>query len=531
MKRLLLLLFVVLFAVACKKDKTAVKSTTTTTDTTKTLPHVVLNIPAESIKLNPFGNAPLSAIINYTTSVPGHTKIEVEGRDGIGSEITQEFADAGLTHNIPVLGLYANWDNIIDLSFLDSQGNVLAEAKLHIRTAALPVNTPTSITVDNADRAKMEPGFNLVSSFSGLPNPPQTPYILDSYGRIRWYLDFSKNNDLKGLFYDCGIARLKNGNLYFADASSGKIYEVDMMGKIINSWSFPGYNFHHNVFEKPNGNFLISVSKNGSTHTNGSPTVEDFILEIDRTSGKILNEWDLRESLNEYRQTLSNDSQDWIHVNAVIYDPSDNTIIISGRVQGVFKLSYDNHVQWIMGPHVGWGQNRRGEDLNNFLLTPLDAAGNKITDADVLNGNKNSPDFEWNWYQHCPTIMPNGDLMLFDNGATRNFNGSQPSYTRAVEFKINQANKTVQQIWEYGKERGQETFSSIVSSVFYMPGTNHILFSPGFGVQNAGGNGGKMVEVDYTTKKVVFQTSVNNANGWGWHRVYRIPLYFNNNGY
>jgi len=531
MKRLLLLLFVGLFAVACKKDKTATKPTSTTTDTTQTLPHVVLNIPPQSITLNPSGNAPLSAIISYTTTVPGHTKIEVEGRDGIGSEITQEFSDVGLTHNIPVLGLYANWDNIIDLSFKDSQGNVLAEAKLHIRTAALPVNTPTSMTIDVADRANMEPGFNLVSSFSGLPNPPQTPYIMDSYGRIRWCLDFSKNDNLKNLFYDCGIARLKNGDLYFADSSSGKIYEVDMMGKIIHSWSFPGYSFHHNVYEKPDGNFLITVNKDGSTHADGSPTIEDHILEIDRTSGNIVNEWNLLESLNEYRQTLNNDPQDWIHVNAVIYDPSDNTIIISGRVQGVFKLSYDNHVQWIIGPHKGWGKNQRGEDLNNYLLTPLDASGSKITDADILSGNKNSPDFEWNYYQHCPTILPSGDLLLFDNGTTRNFDGSLPNYSRAVEYKINKANMTIQQVWEYGKERGIETYSAIVSSVFYLPGSNHILFSPGFNVQNKNGSGGKIVEVDYTTKKVVFQASVNNANGWGWHRVYRIPLYVNNNAY
>jgi len=523
MKKFLPLLLLIIFA-ACKKDKSTNNNIIPSPND--------LNISADSIKLNPFGNAPLSALITFSNKSTGHTKIVIEGRDGAGSEITQEFNDNGLHHSIPVLGLYANFDNTVDVSLIDNTGKELGKKTIHIKTKELPVNTPTAIAVITADHANMEPGFNLVSSFSGFANPPQTPYILDNYGRIRWYLDFTNNPDLKNLFYDCGIARLKNGNFFFADQPSGKIYEVDVMGKIINTWSFPGYTFHHNVTEKPNGNFLITVSKEGSTHTDGTPTDEDFVLEIDRTKGIILNEWDLRESLNEYRQTLGSDPTDWLHANAVIYDASDNTIIVSGRVQGVFKLSYDNHVQWIMGPHKGWGKNRRGEDLNNYLLTPLDAAGNKITDASVLNGDTNHPDFEWNWYQHSPTIIPNGDLMLFDNGTTRNYNSSPASfYSRAVEFKIDKANMTVQQVWEYGKERGQETFSSIVSSVIYLPGKNHVLFSPGFNVPNAGGAGGKIVEVDYATKKVVFETSVNNANNWGWHRVYRLPLYFNNNGY
>ncbi len=41
---------------------------------------------------------------------------------------------------------------------------------------------------------------------------------------------------------------------------------------------------------------------------------------------------------------------------------------------------------------------------------------------------------------------------------------------------------TIQQKWQYGKERGLETFSAIVSSVQYLPATNHVLFSPGFQV-------------------------------------------------
>ncbi len=509
----------------CKKETKEVNKADNTV-----LP--VLMIPADSVKLNPFGSAPLSALLHYTTAASGHTKIVVKGQDGDASDISQEFSDKGFSHSVAILGLYSDFKNSVDVYLVDDKGKNLAKTTLTIVTAALPAaGMPDYIHVDNADYAGMEPGLNLVSNLSNLPAAPQFPYIIDNYGKIRWYLDFTNNQNLNKLFYDCGISRLQNGNYYFADRASGKIYEIDVLGKVINNWPFPGYDFHHNVTEKPNGNFLITVDKHGSTNTQGVATYEDYVLEIDRTTGRILNEWDLKKSLDEYRRALSADPADWIHVNAVIYDPSDNTIIISGRVQGVVKLTYDNHIKWILGPHKGWRSNERNEDLNQYLLTPLDAGGNKITDTAVVNGYANHADFEWNWYQHCPILMPNGDLMIFDNGGPRNFNPASPLYSRAVEFKIDEAAMTVKQIWEYGKERGQDTYSMIISSVKYMKGTNHVLFSPGFYVFNGVNYGGKIIEVDYATKKLIYQMSIGAPSNFGWHRTERLPLYATAAGY
>lgn len=510
----------------CHKDKTPPTPPGEPKPTT-----VDFVVPAESIILNPSGNAPLAALVKFNTDIIGHTEIIIKGRNGYNRDINQRFTDSSVTHSIPIIGLYPNYTNIVEIVVTDAKQNK-EKSTITITTGALPPNMPTYIHVDLSDVEKMESGINLVSSFSGFSTPPQTPYILDSYGEIRWYLDFRNNPDLKNLFYDCGISRLANGNYCFVDQSSGKIYEVDLLGKIIHTWMLGGYIFHHDLYEKPNGNFLVSVSKPGSTHTNGGSTAEDFIIEINRSNGNIINTWDLRESLDEYRTALTSDSNDWIHVNGVIFDASDNTIILSGRTQGVIKLTTDNQVKWILGPHRGWGMNRRGENLDQYLLKPLDAAGNLINDAGVLEGIKNHADFEWNWHQHSPQIMPTGNLLLFDNGDTRNFNPGAPSrYSRAVEYKINTANLTVQQVWTYGKERGTETFSRIISSVKYLFGKDHILFSPGFNVPNATGQGGKIIEIDYKTKEPVFQVSISSANGWGFHRAIRMELYPNGSPY
>ena len=42
-------------------------------------------------------------------------------------------------------------------------------------------------------------------------------------------------------------------------------------------------------------------------------------------------------------------------------------------------------------------------------------------------------------------------------------------YSRAVFFKIDQEKMTVEQIWEYGKERGHDWYSPVTSLTEYMP--------------------------------------------------------------
>jgi arylsulfate sulfotransferase len=525
MKNFVLAFGALLLLVSCHKEKPPAKDINIGSTTTTTV------IPTSSVVLNPSGNAPLSALLTFTSAAAGHTEIVVKGKNGAASDIRQIFTDNGTKHSIPILGLYPNYKNTVQVYVIDANNDTV-KSTVSITTGALPSNMPNYIHTDITNVSGMESGLNLVSNFSGYPTPPNVPYIIDSYGDIRWYLNFSGDAKLNSLFYDCGISRLQNGDFYFADQVSNTIYEVDVLGKIINVWSLGDYIFHHNVVEKPNGNFLISVSKTGSTHPDGSPTNEDYIIEIDHIRGNIITTWDLKESLDEFRTALSKDPIDWIHVNGLFYDASDNTIIVSGRVQGMIKLTNDNHVKWILGPHKGWGKNRRGEDLNQFLLKPLDAAGNLITDTAYVNGSKNHPDFEWSWYQHSPILIPNGDLMLFDNGTTRNFIATAPiHYSRAVEYKIDASKMTVKQIWEYGKERNGETFSSIVSSVKYLPRKNHVLLAPGYQVANATGLGGKIVEIDYATRNVVFQQSISSVSGWGWHRVERLELYPNGDPY
>ena len=469
--------------------------------------------------MNPSGYAPLTAEISLTTTRPVQIELAIEGRLGPAGTVQNRFPEVATSFVIPVLGLYASASNNVVLRFFEADGKPIGEVMRTIDTGPLLAALPQMTVHVNSGRKK--PGMNLVSYFGHTDNElPQIPYIFDTEGAIRWYVNLDAHPVLGHLFYDAGVERLKNGNLYFGDGSSGRIVELDMMGHVVNEWPLPGYGFHHNVLEMPNGNFLATVNKHGL------PTIEDHILEIDRATGSIVQVWDLRQSLDSKRRIWSGNARDWFHANGLAYDLENDAIIVSGRVQGTVKLTRDNEVIWILAPHRGWDLAGSGADLKTKLLQPLDANGQPITDLAVLDGMTNHADFEWSWYQHAPKLMPDGTLLLFDNGDNRNY-GGQPPYSRAVIYRIDEQAMTIQQLWEYGKDRGGETYSGIVSDVDYHAEENTVVFMPG-AIWDGQGPHGRTVEIDFNTGEVVYEASIRKADpasGITFHRVERLPLY------
>ena len=475
---------------------------------------------------NPSGQAPLTAQLLIETKRAVSVKMRVIGKNGSASDVIQEFPEVGESLNLMVLGLYPNYENQVELTFYNTKGKEIGQELVQIQTDPLSTDFP-DITIDVPATGDVMTGMNLVNYFGfDTEQRPNRPFIFDNFGDIRWYLDLTEHEVLYSSFLDNGLNVLKNGNFVFGDKLTDALYEVDRYGEILNTWELEGYGFHHHIIEKPNGNFIVTVddfSKN---------TVEDVILELDRTTGDIVNTWDLNISLDNTRDAwdtdLTNIAEDWFHGNGLEYDESDNTIIVSGRTQGVVKLNESNEVVWIMAPHKGWSTAGNGTDLTQYLLQPLDAQNQPITNQQVLDGETNHADFEWNWYQHSPVLMPNGNIVLFDNGDNRNYSDVE-KYSRAVEFKIDETNKTIQQVWDYGKTRGAACYSRIVSKVWYFENEDNVLFTPG-AVQYNGDDYGKIIEVDRSTNEVQFEATIRPPNVLfiiTFHNAARVDLYPN----
>jgi len=481
------------------------------------------------ILLNPSGVAPLTATISFSTNISVIPKIRVIGKNGEASDVVKSFPSAS-NFEIPILGLYADYNNEIELSFSDAQSNNLGTINFSLQTAPLIADMP-EIDINVVNPSMMKPGFNFVNYFGHNGTfRPQKPFMFDQFGDIRWYLDYTDHPILGNLFYDNGMARLRNGNLFFGDgifqgvSGTNAIHEINMLGEIQNSWDLQGFEFHHHVIEKPNGNFVVTVNDNTL------PTIEDIILEIDRNSGEIVNKWDLNISLDNKRQVwdtqFADINVDWFHANALVFSEEDNSIIVSGRTQGTIKLSENNEVIWMIAPHRGWNNAGNGTDLNQFLLQPLDAQGQAISDIQVLDGDINHPDFEWAWYQHSPELLANGELLIFDNGDNRNYQGLA-TYSRAVLFEIDEENMTIQQKWSYGKDRGLETYSQVVSRVHYHENEGNVLFVPG-GIGAPGQGTGKIIEVNVNSNEVVFEATIKppiSLFNIALHSAERFSLY------
>jgi len=454
--------------------------------------------------VNPYGLAPLTAVVDFKTKSKCSVQVKVLG----DIDVVKDFKDESTVHSIPILGLYPDRVNTVVLTLYTHQGT-LETRTLSIKTDPVPSFFP-DISVDAASPGLIEPGMNLCTLSVAIGNDrPTYPMIFDQNGVVRWYLDLSKYNGACLPF-----ERIKNGNFIFAIGDS--VYEYSLLGKLERQITVPGYNFHHDVIELPSGNFLAAVDKEGTWIVNSNgliPSRGDHMIEIDRGTGAVVTEWDLRKVLDVARNEQMNSNGDWFHMNSFWYSPNDDCFIVSGRHQGMLKVTRDNQLKWILAGHLGWGNSGydgSGFELSPFLLTAVDSSGIPY-DSAIQDGYVAGDDFDWAWGPHYPVLLPDGNIFIFDNGARRNFHPGRPLYSRGVEYRVHEDKMTVEQVWQYGLERGEETFSLIISNVEYLPLTRNRLIVPGI-VENPPDYYAKIIEVAYPDKMVVFEAMVHFKN-------------------
>ena len=346
-------------------------------------------------------------------------------------------------------------------------------------------------------------------------------FVIDTKGEIRWYMFAEPIYDLKSI-YNAGVMMgFKQNDDGALTWGYGQRYaKYDLMGRKIFNRQLPiGYNdFSHSLDNSPNGNYFLRVASSNQKRLDGKNvrTVRDVVIEVDE-NGVVLDEWKLYNILDPYRdvnmkvldqgavclnidasmagKTLSSEDlakmdesdkfgdivgsgpgRNWAHINSVDHDTEDDSIILSSRHQSaIIKIGRDKKVKWILGSHEGWS-----DKFKPFLLQPVDSKGNKISCGD--SGSKcpgylnEKGGFDYTWTQHTAfkiDAKSKGDILYvtaFDNGDSRGM--EQPAlpsmkYSRAVIYKIDQKKMTVEQVWEYGKNRGNSWYSPVTSLTEY----------------------------------------------------------------
>lgn len=481
------------------------------------------------VEPNPHGIAPLTAYLHIKAEVPVQASVKVLGRIPVEKDF-ETISDSLL---IPVLGLYPARRNRVEVHLKSEKGSIIDTVE--VSTSPVPEIFPR-IDIEKLDKDNMEPGMHGCDiHFANYGKFRSIPMIFDDRGTIRWYLDLSSYGSMLAPFQ-----RLSDGNLLMV--SRHQLHEFDMMGQPISETEIDNnYGMHHDVIEIPGDRLLICVGKRDAVIRLDNKLLisdSDFLILYDRKNGKVIKEWDMAKHLDVSRNDLNFFRPgDWLHMNGLAYDESDNSIIVSAKNQGLVKISWDDELRWIMSPHKNWGKAGRdgnGKETSPYLLTAVDDKGNPYSSA-VQLGTQSDQVFDFPWGPHAPELLPNGNLLVFDNGTYRNFSDKN-RYSRAVEYKVDEENNTVQEVWQYGKERGVDFYSSIVSDVDFLAESDHVLITSGY-LYPRENHSAKIVEVDYKTKKEVFEATLylktvngdGSVAGWGQtdilYRSERMELY------
>lgn len=471
------------------------------------------------VLVNPYGNAALVAVVNVPGLQAGDVAtvaVVVSGRNG-APDLAREyvptdssfvdqldssdlmFDQAGL--HVPVLGLYADVESSVSI-LIDLLDGSQLDLTVPIETQLTdPSEEPwvPSVRIDAADPDQMEPGWT-VAEISIEPNPAPPVVIVnwtrtvayDERGALRWALSL----DLPaGETFT--TTRSVAGN--FLTGSFDTIVEVTKLGRVIHSLQVSGYSLHHEILQIGSddaghassatsahvGSLLVLASKEGAS------TIQDHILELDPGTGEVLEDWDLATVLDTTRTTYVDPEQwapgagDWLHANGLAYSSIDESIIVSGRHQGVAKIDREGNLIWLLAPHEGWLEPQAEK-----LLTAVDAGLNPYEAAVQLGsepaGNAASPEFGWPFGQHSPVLLPSGDLLLFDNGSSRHFGPVCGGFSRAVVYRIDEVELTVRQLGQFILSPAQS--SCFVSSAHWLSGTGNLFVQPGGQYFDTGSN-------------------------------------------
>ena len=455
------------------------------------------------VLLDPYDASPLTALILFETEEEVSPKITIEGKDKL-TTIETEFAK-NTKHYLPIYGLYADYNNKVDISYTLSDGKKITK-QVEIQTDKLPDDfvLPTSVKKDSSKLT------NDLYFFT--PSSKGYTCAYDVNGDVRWYLSNNAvwdNTRLKNGHMMVSTERLVNSPYYMTG-----LYEIDLLGHIYNEYSLKG-GYHHDYFELPNGNLLVA----SDDFNNESGTVEDYIVELDRTTGNIIKTWDLKDILNmEDGKSENWSSYDWFHNNSVWYDDATNSITLSGRHQdAVINIDYTSgKLNWIIGDPTNWSS-----EYQKYFFTPV------------------GEDFEWQWSQHAAMITPEGYVFIFDNGNNKSKDSSKyvdatNSYSRGVMYKIDTDKMTIEQVYEYGKERGSSFYSPYISDVDYLSKNHYIIHSGGIvyvdgknSNQPAGFSSNTTLKsdtVEVLNNKVIFEIVLPTNN----YRVEKLSLYTEN---
>jgi len=329
-------------------------------------------------------------------------------------------------------------------------GSLVADGAAQENRAATPVDQNPirrrGVGLRGLDEQLAFPGYTLFAPMGG-----KQVHLIDLRGNVvhSWNLPYQPG--LYGYLTDRGTL-LYNGqipndtHLGKSPFMGGSVMEVDWNGKTL--WEVRRPDHHHDARLLKSGNVIVlcgaelpdEIAKRvrggrAGTEAAGGKIWSDVLFEV-TTSGQVVWEWRVWDHMDpsDYRITADQDTrEEWTHANAVLELPDGDLLVSFRHISTLVRI------------------NRRSGAIDWSLGAP------------PLSG------------QHCPTLLANGNILLYDNGPHR-LDESFP-FSRVIE--VNPATKAI--VWKYQEPRPFYFFSPRISSAQRLPNGNTLINEGNFG--------------------------------------------------
>jgi len=299
---------------------------------------------------------------------------------------------------------------------------------------------------------------------------PRYMAIIDSLINPSWFI----NSGPLGLDFKVNQNKLS----YFNNYNKSWIILNEYMNETDTLECVNGYDADfHDIQFLENGGYLLQTYDSiyvdmSQIDPGGNTNALIIILIIQEfdSNKNLIFQWNAWEHLNiaDYQNlNLTSNRIVWMHGNSIDIDLDSNILISNRRSSEVMKIDRNNgDVIWYFG-----GPN------NEFSIT-----------NDPYNGFSR---------QHDVRRIENGNILLFDNG-----NDHDPPISRAVEYEIDESEKTADLVWDFSHPEGY--LGLAMGSVQRLPNNNTLI--------NWGSlldQGAVITEVDYD-KNIVLEIQYPN---------------------
>lgn len=344
---------------------------------------------------------------------------------------------------VPVFGLYAGYPNEVSLEiFLEAGKSVSLEVPIETSDYADPTGIYTTPNIMTRRSPGSSLGFDFIYIKSGLGSP----IILDTDGEVRWAA--------AGVSTSTSSAFVGDG-FVIGDPVHPTVYKLGLDGRLSQRPLPAGdlTDFNHDIIL---GKQSLLAEVDASD--NGVPNEGSNVIALqDFSTVSISKRWDLGAILTAYMTANGDDAADfvrpgtdWFHVNSAIYDPSDDSVIVSSRENFVIKLDYQTGaIKWIFGdPTKYW-----------YTFPSLREKALRLAPGGLYPIG-----------QHGLSITRDGLLMLFNDGlGSEHQPAGQPagetrSYSAVSAYRVDESAMTVQDVWDY--TAGQSVYSPVCGSAY-----------------------------------------------------------------